>query len=216
MSFSLDDPRFSPSAEGSPEATLDPSPPPPSTGSMSSPAPLSDDSSACRNWPKCRRRMSRPVCDRHTVCVICRGIDCSLDSRCDECLDWSSEEMEAYIKHCLTLSHKDCRRKDSLPRPPSSPMSSPFTSFATPGIVSTDDRFGDKLAALSASFQNELDALSYLFLPKFASLQAPSEHDMSARMPNLSFSAPRAVPVLSPSPGLDLPPLNPGSTVGSC
>ena len=29
------------------------------------------------------------------------------------------------------------------------------------------------------------------------------------------FSAPKVVPVLIPSLGLDLPPLNPGSTVGS-
>ena len=38
---------------------------------------------------------------------------------------------------------------------------------------------------------------------------------MSARLPsNASLSAPQAVPVLCPSPRLDLPPLNPGTTVG--
>ena len=36
---------------------------------------------------------------------------------------------------------------------------------------------------------------------------------MSVRMPNVLSAAPPAVPVLCPSPGLDLPPQNPGSTV---
>ena len=129
--------------------------------------------------------------DGHTVCVICRGIDCSLDSRCDECSDWSLEEMEAYIKYRLSLSRKDRRRKDSLPKPPSSPLSSPSTSSTTPGIVSADELSDDaKLAALSASFENKLDTLSSLFLSQIVSLQAPSERDMPDRMPNLSFSAP--------------------------
>ena len=37
---------------------------------------------------------------------------------------------------------------------------------------------------------------------------------MSARMSNPSSAAPPAVPVLCPSPGLDLPPSNPEGTVG--
>ena len=37
---------------------------------------------------------------------------------------------------------------------------------------------------------------------------------MSARMSNLSSVVPPAVPVLYPSPGLDLPPPTPESTVG--
>ena len=37
---------------------------------------------------------------------------------------------------------------------------------------------------------------------------------MSVRMPNVLSAAPPAVPVLCPSPGLDVPPQNPESTVG--
>ena len=44
--------------------------------------------------------MSNPLFDDHTVCFKCRGFDCSHDKKCDECLDWSLEEMKAYVKHC--------------------------------------------------------------------------------------------------------------------
>ena len=189
MSYSLDDPGFSASAEVSQEAPPpDPSPPPQCTGSTSSSASSSGDSKACRNCLKCRRRMSKPVFDRRTVCFICRGVDCSLDSHCDECLDWSPEEMEAYLRHRLSLLLKDHCRKDSLPKPPSSPVPSPSPSSATSGNVSNvDDRFDAKLAALSVSFEHKLDALSSLILSKIASLHAPLEQNMSARMPTNVF-----------------------------
>ena len=211
VSFSLDNPGFSASAEISQGAPSTSPPPSLSTGSSSSSAP----SSACCNCPKCRSRMSKPVRDSHTVCVICRGVDCSLDSHCDECLEWAMEKMEAYIKHRLVLLCKERRRKDSLPKPPSSPVPSPSPSTAASFPVPIiDDRFDAKLAELSSSFEQKLDSLSSL-LSKFASLQAPSERSMSARMPSNEFlSAPQAVPVLSPSPGLDMPSLNPGPTVG--
>ena len=88
MSFSLDKPRFLASADGSQEVSCDSPPPPPSTGSSSyASAPSLGDSSACRNCPKCRRRMSKPGFDRHTVCFQCRGFDCDIDNHCDECLE---------------------------------------------------------------------------------------------------------------------------------
>ena len=129
MSFSLDNPGFSASAEISQVPPATP-PLPPSTGSTSSYAPSSGDSSACRNCPKCCGRMSKPVFDCHTVCVICRGVECSLDSHFDECLEWSLEEMESYLKHRQALLRKDHHRKDSLFKPPSSPVTSPSPSPA--------------------------------------------------------------------------------------
>ena len=62
--------------------------------------------------------MSKPVFDVHTVCVLCRGFECSLDSHCDECMEWLSEEMEAYVKHQQLLLCKDRHWKDPLPKPP--------------------------------------------------------------------------------------------------
>ena len=89
MEFSLDNPGFSTSADVAPEALQDssaPSLPPTASGSSSAP---SSGYSARRSCPKCRRRMSKTLFDRHTICFKCRGYDCSLDKRCDECLDWS-------------------------------------------------------------------------------------------------------------------------------
>ena len=74
---------------------------------------------AWRQCLKCHRRISKLVYDRHNFCTKCRGFDCSSDSRCDECADWSREEMEAYIKHRRSLKAKDIKVKDPLSRPPS-------------------------------------------------------------------------------------------------
>ena len=59
--------------------------------------------------------------DQNTVCSKCRGFDCDFDRHCDVCMDWSQEEMEAYVKHRKSLVHKGKRGKDSFPKPLSSP-----------------------------------------------------------------------------------------------
>ena len=101
--------------------------------------------------------MTKPVFDHHTVCVLCRGFDCDIDCRCDECMEWSTEEMEAYVKSRQLLLCKDRRRKEYLPKPPSSPMislspSQPF-SLSASGV---DDCIDHKLTALSTSFDQKL------------------------------------------------------------
>ena len=158
MSFPLDNPGFLASADVSQEAAPDSSPPPLSTGlTSSSSAPWLGDSSACRNCPKYRRRMRKPVFDRRTVCVLCRGFDCNADSRCDECMEWSLQEMEAYVRHRQLLLRKDRRRKHSLRKPPSSPV--PFPSPSQPISLSAsgvDDRIHTEFVALSASFDQKL------------------------------------------------------------
>ena len=205
MSFSLDKPGFLASADMSREASRDSPPPPLSAGSSSSAsAPSSGDSSTCRNCPKCRRRMSKFVFDRHTVCFQCRSFDCDFDNRCDECLEWSQEEMEAYVKHKLFLL-KDKRRKDSLPKSRSSPGPSP-TPSQPPSLTVTDvdNRIGSQLAKLSASFDQKLESLTSVLLTKILLLQPPIEHSMSARMFDVPSTASLAVPVLCPSPRLDV------------
>ena len=191
MLFSLDKPGFLASADMSQEASCD-SPPPPSAGSSSSAsAPLSGDSLACRNCPKCRRRMSKPVFDCHTVCFHYRGFDCDTDNCCDECLEWSQEEMEAYVKHCKLILRKDKRRKDCLPNPPSSLGPSPSPS-QPPSVTVTDAHncSGSQLAELSASFDQNLESLTSVLLTKISLLQPTIEHSTSARMFNVPSTAP--------------------------
>ena len=64
------------------------------SASGSSPSAPSSGDSARQSCPKCHRRMSNPHFDRHTVLSV-QSFDCSHDKKCDECLDWSLEEMEA-------------------------------------------------------------------------------------------------------------------------
>ena len=40
---------------------------------------------ARRSCPRCGRRMSALKFDKHTFCVICRDVKCSLSTRCKEC-----------------------------------------------------------------------------------------------------------------------------------
>ena len=218
MSFTQDNPGFSASAYVLQEAPVESPPLPPSTGSTSSSVPLSGESSAYRNCPKCHKRMSKPVFDRHTVCVLCRGFECNHDSCCDECMEWSSEEMEAYVKHQQLPLCKDCRQKDFLPEPPSSPMTSPSPSQpASLSVAGVDDRIDAKLAVLSTSFDQKLKSFTSILLSRIAMLQAPSELSVSDRMSNNPFAAAQVVLVHCPSPGLDLQPPPPpklGVTVG--
>ena len=66
--------------------------------------------------------MSSFSVDRHSICTKCRGADCSLDSWCDECLSWSLEEMEAYVKLRKALASKSRGKKSSSSvKSPSSP-----------------------------------------------------------------------------------------------
>ena len=57
------------------------------------------DVSARRSCPRCGRRMSSLQFDKHTLCVVCRDMKCSLDTRCKECKAWSKEFMLGYVKH---------------------------------------------------------------------------------------------------------------------
>ena len=103
--YSLDDPGFMP-----------PVPPVrPSSSESSVEAPVDGR----RKCSSCSRRMSKKSADRHTVCVSCRGFDCDVDCRCDECLGWSEEEIIKYAKFRKSLkSRESSSRKTTVPTPP--------------------------------------------------------------------------------------------------
>ena len=101
------------------------------------PAPPSSDSSVeapsdgRRKCIACPRRMSKKTADRHTLCVNCRGFDCDIDTRCEECLEWPEEEVRLYAKYRKSLKSKDSssKAKSSAPPPPADswPSSQPST-----------------------------------------------------------------------------------------
>ena len=103
--YSLDEPGFAP-----------PVPPVPPSSSESSVETPVDGRCKCSSCP---RRMSKKLADRHTLCVSCRGFDCDLNNRCEECLEWSEEEVLKYMKYRKSLkSRESSSRKTSVPTPP--------------------------------------------------------------------------------------------------
>ena len=66
--------------------------------------------------------------------------------------------MEAYVKHRKLPIRKDKQRKDSLPKPPSSPGPSPLPSQPlTLTVTDIDNRISSQLAELSSSFDKSLN-----------------------------------------------------------
>ena len=53
-----------------------------------------------RSCVRCYSRMSSIDRDRHLLCIRCCGYECSVDLRCEECENWSKEEMLAHEKIC--------------------------------------------------------------------------------------------------------------------
>ena len=61
----------------------------------------SSSASSCQPQLSCARcysRMSSSDRDKHLLCIRCRGYKCSVDLRCEECENWSKEEMLAHEK----------------------------------------------------------------------------------------------------------------------
>ena len=137
-------------------------------------APPSSDSSvgnppeARRKCIACPRRMSAKTSDRHTVCVVCRGFDCSLDSRCEECIEWPDEEDKLYAKLRKSLKSKDrskSRSKPSASSPPpddSVPSSQPDSLANMQTQVNSLDSIVNSLAE---SLSARLDALTAPLVP---------------------------------------------------
>ena len=112
--YSLDEPGFTP-----------PVPPVPPSSSESSVETPADGRRKCIAFP---RRMSRKTADRHILCVNCRGFDCYVNNRCEECLEWSEEEVTKYAKYRKSLKSRasSSKAKTSLPTPPPDTLRHPL------------------------------------------------------------------------------------------
>ena len=166
MDISLDNPGFS-------VATTDTevhfSDPPKSSGSSSS----TSGEATRRSCKKYHGRMSSFSLDKHLFCIKCRGSDCSLLSRCDECMQWAKEEMESYMK----------LRKSKAKRNKSSPRSTPHDS-------DIDNSIAVQLDSINKSVDQKIQAMSTSLLSQFSSML-----DRFQPRPNItSFPDPSAVP----------------------
>ena len=145
--FSLDEPGFK------------------TTGALT-PAPPSLDSSVeapsdgRRKCIACPRRMSKKTADRHTLCVNCRGFDCDIDTRCEECLEWpEEEEVRLYAKYRKSLKSKDSSSKSKPSAPPPPANSRPSSQPSTRGdLQSQVDSLNVTVNSLAESLSARLDA----------------------------------------------------------
>ena len=108
----------------------------PSTPSTSAAA----DASARRTCPCCTRRMSSLKFDKHSLCVACRDVKCSVEVRCSECRSWSKDFMIGYVKHQHSLVSKG--KKEVTTSSPSVPVAAvttaPVVSLPSLPVVSDD------------------------------------------------------------------------------
>ena len=64
--------------------------------------------------------MSSLIHDFHSICVVCRGVDCDRDHRCPKCTDVADSVMTKYVAHKISLQHKlqsKHSKKDPVPAP---------------------------------------------------------------------------------------------------
>ena len=93
--------------------------------SATSSASSAADPAALRSCLQCHRRMSSLKYDLHTICTQCRGVACSLDTRCPECKTWSSDKMSDYVKHKSSLTGK-LKKKPVTSASPTPGLGSPL------------------------------------------------------------------------------------------
>ena len=120
----------------------------------------SSGESTRRSCARCHGRMSSFSLDRHMYCIKCRGAECDQSTRCDECLSWTKEEMDSYIKLRKSLSSKSKKSKNPLKTSSSPPRS-------TAPIVDLDSRFAAQLDTVNKSMDDKLSAMSSALLSQF-------------------------------------------------
>ena len=122
----------------------------------------------------CSSRMSNLLHDRHSGCVMCRGVDCTFDVRCEECSSWKDKFMLKYVKHMKSLANKSRPRKAKKPSEvkfsDARLRSSPGDSGATPSgsadassvacvtEARVEELISCQISKLSSSFAPSMDA----------------------------------------------------------
>ena len=131
----------------------------------------SQEAGSHRNCSVCKKRISQYKFDRHTVCISCRPIVCDLNHRCGECNDWSTDEMENYLKHRKSLDSKGKKKDSKASTITQSPKQTNLVS--TDMLRSLEDRLNQKF---SKFFEHKLDLIDEAIGNKLTSFfSAPSK-----------------------------------------
>ena len=84
--------------------------------------------------------MSSLQFDKHSLCVVCKDVKCSLDTRCKECKSWSKDFMLGYVKHQRSLVSKGKKLAMTSPSPPVTAVTNaPIVSL--PSLPVSEDHF---------------------------------------------------------------------------
>ena len=176
--FSLDDPGF--------KAASAPPPAPPSSDSSSETPP-----DVRRTCIACPRRMSKKTADRHTLCVLCRGFDCDIDTRCEECMEWPEEEVRLYAKYRKSLKSKTSMKSKSFAPPPPPADSMPFLQPSPHGdIENRIDSLSVTITNLAEFVHSKLEALTAsLCFPPLTQLSSQPRLGPDVREPQPGVTA---------------------------
>ena len=167
------------------------------------------DPDSRRTCPTCGARMSTLLHDKHSVCVPCRGNECTFDKRCNECSSWDDEVMNRNVKHMKSLVKKSrsrakCRRSLDAKTSDVKSRSSSGISGATPlgsgesipassvSEARVEELISSHMSRMSSSFAAYMEA-SFVNIEKMIDARLAS--NASQNMSNFSFSAPSPVPV---------------------
>ena len=160
---------------------------PPSSDSSVEPPP--DSRSKCVS---CHRRMSAKTADCHTVCVVCRGYDCNLETRCEECIEWLEEEVRLYAKMRKSLkskgSSKHCPKPSASPPPPAVSVP-PLQPQALANMQTQVDTLNSLVNTLSESLFARMDALQVSLAPSIPQPSSRPSHRSDAGSPQPGVTA---------------------------
>ena len=139
-----------------------------STAPPSSDSSVQHPSKGRRKCVACPRWMSAKTADRHTICVVCRGFDCSIESCCKECIEWPEEEVLLYAKMQKFLKSKGSSKHRNKPSASPTPSASSMPSSQPAAIAqmqSQVDSLNLLVNSLSESLLSRMDALEASLAP---------------------------------------------------
>ena len=115
-----------------------------------------------RKCSSCPRRMCKKSVVRHTFCISCKDFNCDINNRCEECLEWSEDDIIKYAKYRKSLKSRESssRAKTSISTPPLTPSRrSPRPAQPAPRPAQRDD-IQSQVDSLTLNFQSLSDNLT--------------------------------------------------------
>lgn len=148
-----------------------------------------------RTCNMCRARMSTIDHDPHLICISCRGVDCNFSDRCNECVTWTDDCINAYVKHRKSLERKrlskaKCKKSDF-----DVICTGPGSHALSSEDVSADGGADDATSSVSGSASATMvDQIVDRKLANFSnSLRADLDKDWGARMKSMTDSIIKAM-----------------------